>query len=296
MPGDEAGFVVGVALEPKSEADREKLGLALRNLAPDDPPFRVSIDQESGQTIVSGASEFDLSRIVGLLIDAGVHLLCGAPQAAYRETLGRPTEVEHTYRRPARPVSLFARVKLLVEPGARGSGFIFENRCSAKLVPAEYIPGVLRGLEASTANGVLAGFPVTDFKATLVDGAHHDVDSSPLAFEIATRAAFKELREQAAPLLLQPVMTVEVTTPKVHVRKVVDDLNSRGVVLERDVRGGDIVVTALAPLANMFGYDRTLPALTGNEGRYAMRFERYEPIELNEDPPDPFAPAAALRA
>src|SRR5271156_3627008 len=206
--------VIEIAIEPKSKADQEKLGVALAKLAAEDPSFRVSTDQESGQTILKGMGELHLDIKVDILrrtykVDANI----GAPQVAYRETLGRKVDIDYTHKKQTGGSGQFARVKITFEPVEPGSGFVFESKIVGGNVPKEYIPGVEKGLVSAKENGLLAGFPVIDFKATLYDGGYHDVDSSVLAFEIAARAAFRELREKGAPKLLEPIMKVEVTTP-----------------------------------------------------------------------------------
>ncbi len=289
-------FIIEIAIEPKSEADQKKLGVALPKLAAEDPSFRVSTDPESGQTILCGSDEWHLDAKLDVLInDLGIGVLVGAPQVAYRETLGRKAEIDYTHKRQTGSSGQFARVRLVFEPGELGSGYAFESKIVDGSVPGEYIPGVEKGLEASKDNGLLAGFPLIDFKATLIDGAYHDLDSSVLAFEIAARAAFKELRDKAEPRLLWPIMLAEVTTPEEYSRAVIGDLGGRGAVLNRDERDGALIVTARVALAHMIGYAATLEAMTEGCASFAMRFECYEPIEPDE-PPEPFAPAAALRA
>src|SRR5512143_1168977 len=207
--------VIELAIEPKSKADQEKMGQALGRLVQEDPTFRVSTDQETGQTVIKGMGELHLEIKVDILkrtykVDANV----GAPQVAYRETLGRKAEIDYTHKKQSGGSGQFARIKVTFEPGEEGSGFVFESSIVGGAVPKEFIPGVQKGLESAKENGLLAGFPLIDFKATLVDGAFHDVDSSVLAFEIASRAAFKELREKGGAKLLEPIMAVEVVSPE----------------------------------------------------------------------------------
>ncbi len=206
--------VIEIAIEPKSKADQEKLGVALAKMVAEDPSFTVHTDQESGQTIMKGMGELHLDIKVDILkrtykVEANI----GAPQVAYRESLGKVADIDYTHKKQTGGTGQFARIKIKFEPGEPGSGFIFESSIVGGAVPKEYIPGVQKGLESVKDNGLLAGFPVIDFKATLYDGGYHDVDSSVLAFEIAARAAFKELRERGAPKLLEPIMKVEVLTP-----------------------------------------------------------------------------------
>ncbi len=220
--------VIEVAVEPKTKADQEKLGVALAKLQAEDPSFSVSTDQESGQTIMNGMGELHLDIKVDILsrtykVDANI----GAPQVAYRETLGRKAEIDYTHKKQTGGSGQFARVKIVFEPSEPGAGYQFESKIVGGNVPKEFIPGVEKGLEQAKENGLLAGFPVIDFKATLIDGAYHDVDSSVLAFEIAARAAFRELRDRARPKLLEPIMKVEVVTPEDYIGDVIGDLNAR---------------------------------------------------------------------
>jgi len=256
--------VIEIAIEPKSKADQEKLGVALQKLASEDPSFSVSTDLESGQTILKGMGELHLDIKVDILrrtykVEANV----GAPQVAYRESLGKKVEIDYTHKKQTGGTGQFARVKIIFEPGEPGSGYQFESAIVGGAVPKEYIPGVTKGIESSKDNGLLAGFPLIDFKATLIDGAYHDVDSSVLAFEIAARAAFRELREKGAPKLLEPIMKVEVLTPDEYLGDVIGDLNSRrGQIQGTDQRGNAQVVSAYVPLANMFGYVNNLRGMS----------------------------------
>ncbi|HEY3799989.1 MAG TPA: elongation factor G [Caulobacteraceae bacterium] len=272
--------VIEIAIEPKSKADQEKLGVALQKLAAEDPTLRVSTDPESGQTRLKGMGELHLDIKVDILkrtykVEANI----GAPQVAYRETLGRKTEIDYVHKKQTGGSGQFARVKIVFEPVEAGVGYSFESKIVGGNVPKEYIPGVEKGLESIKDNGLLAGFPVIDFKATLIDGAYHDVDSSVLAFEIAARAAFRELREKGAPKLLEPIMKVEVTVPEEWVGDVIGDLNSRrGMIQGQDQRGNAAVVIAMVPLANMFGYINTLRSMTQGRGNYHMEYDHYDPV------------------
>ena len=272
--------VIEIAIEPKSKADQEKLGVALQKLAAEDPSFRVSTDQESGQTILKGMGELHLDIKVDILrrtykVEANI----GAPQVAYRESLGRKVEIDYTHKKQTGGTGQFARVKIVFEPGEPGSGFVFESKIVGGNVPKEYIPGVQKGIENSKDNGLLAGFPLIDFKASLIDGAYHDVDSSVLAFEIASRAAFKELREKGNPKLLEPIMKVEVVTPEEYTGSVIGDLNGRrGQIQNQDVRGNANVVTAMVPLANMFGYVNNLRGMSQGRAQFTMQFDHYETV------------------
>jgi elongation factor G len=272
--------VIEIAVEPKTKGDQEKMGQALARLATEDPSFRVSVDHESGQTVIKGMGELHLEIIVDRMkrefkVDANV----GAPQVAYRETISRKAEIDYTHKKQTGGSGQFARVKLRFEPLPPGSGFEFENDVVGGNVPKEYIPGVEKGIRGSKDTGVIAGFPVIDFKATLYDGAYHDVDSSVLAFEIASRAAFKEGIQKAGPKLLEPVMKVEVVTPEDYMGDVIGDLNSRrGQVTGMDSRGNARVVAAMVPLANMFGYVNTLRSMSQGRAQYTMHFDHYEQV------------------
>jgi elongation factor G len=272
--------VIEVAIEPKSKADQEKLGVALSKLANEDPSFRVSTDPESGQTILRGMGELHLDIKVDILrrtykVDANV----GAPQVAYREKLGRSATIDYTHKKQTGGSGQFARVKIEFEPGEPGTGFVFENKIVGGAIPKEFIPGVEKGLTAQKENGLLAGFPMIDFAARLVDGAFHDVDSNVLTFEIASRAAFRELKDKADPRLLEPIMKVEVVSPEEYVGSVIGDLNSRrGMIQGQDMRGNATVINAMVPLANMFGYVNTLRSFSQGRASYAMEFSHYEEV------------------
>ena len=272
--------VIEIAIEPKSKADQEKLGVALGKMVAEDPSFTVFTDQESGQTIMKGMGELHLDIKVDILrrtykVDANI----GAPQVAYRETLGRKTDIDYTHKKQTGGTGQFARVKIIFEPGEPGSGFVFESKIVGGNVPKEFIPGVQKGLESAKENGLLASFPVIDFKATLYDGGYHDVDSSVLAFEIASRAAFRELREKASPKLLEPIMKVEVVTPDEYMGDVIGDLNSRrGQIQGTETRGNAQVVTAFVPLANMFGYVSTLRSFSQGRAQFTMQYDHYEQV------------------
>jgi elongation factor G len=272
--------VIEVAIEPKTKADQEKMGMALVRLAQEDPSFRVSTDQESGQTILKGMGELHLEIKVDILkrtykVEANV----GAPQVAYRETLSKPITVDYTHKKQTGGSGQFARVKLEFEPLPPGSGFVFENDVVGGSVPKEFIPAVEKGLKAQKESGLLAGFPVIDFQARLVDGAYHEVDSNALTFDIAARAAFRELASKGAVKLLEPIMKVEVVTPEDFLGGVIGDLNSRrGQVQGTDSRGNAQVVTAMVPLANMFGYINTLRSMSQGRAQYSMQFDHYEQV------------------
>ena len=272
--------VIEIAIEPKSKADQEKLGVALAKMVAEDPSFTVHTDQESGQTIMKGMGELHLDIKVDILkrtykVEANI----GAPQVAYRESLGRVADIDYTHKKQTGGTGQFARVKIKFEPGEAGSGFVFENTIVGGSVPKEFIPGVQKGIESAKDNGLLAGFPLIDFKATLYDGGYHDVDSSVLAFEIASRAAFRELRERGGPKLLEPIMKVEVLTPDEYMGDVIGDLNSRrGQIQGTETRGNAQVVTAFVPLANMFGYINTLRSFSQGRAQFTMQYDHYETV------------------
>jgi elongation factor G len=272
--------VIEIAVEPKSKADQEKLGIGLQKLAAEDPSFRVATDFESGQTIMKGMGELHLDILVDRLRrEFKVEANIGAPQVAYREAIGKLTEIDYTHKKQSGGSGQFARIKLVFEPGEQGTGFVFENKIVGGSVPKEYVPGVEKGLKSAKDNGLLAGYPVTDFKATLVDGAYHDVDSSVLAFEIAARAAFRELKTQGDPRLLEPIMKVEAITPDDYMGDVIGDLNSRrGQIQGSETRGNAQVITAFVPLANMFGYVNTLRSMSQGRAQFTMLFDHYEEV------------------
>ena len=272
--------VIEIAVEPKTKADIEKMGLALSRLAMEDPSFRVTSNTETGQTIIKGMGELHLDIIVDRLkrefkVEANV----GAPQVAYRETISAAYDCDYTHKKQSGGAGQFARVKILFEPLPPGSGYQFENKVVGGNVPKEYIPGVEKGLEQAKETGVIAGFPCTDFKATLHDGAYHDVDSSTMAFEIAARACFREGIPQAKPKLLEPVMKVEVITPEDYMGDIIGDLNSRrGQVSGMDQRGNARVIDATVPLANMFGYVNNLRSMSQGRAQYTMQFDHYAEV------------------
>jgi len=275
--------VIEIAVEPKSKADQEKMGLALQRLAAEDPSFRVSVDHESGQTIMKGMGELHLEILVDRMKrEFKVEANIGAPQVAYRETFTKPTEINYTHKKQTGGSGQFAKLTLVFEPGERGSGYEFLSEIVGGAVPKEYIPGVEKGLAAAKETGSIAGFPVVDFKVRLIDGAYHDVDSSALAFEIASKAAFREGMAKAGSILLEPIMEVEVVTPEEYMGDVIGDLNSRrGQINNMEDRGNAKVVTAMVPLANMFGYINNLRSMSQGRANYTMQFHHYEPVPAN---------------
>jgi elongation factor G len=274
--------VIEIAVEPKSKADQEKMGTALHRLAAEDPSFRVASDIESGQTIIKGMGELHLDIIVDRMKrEFKVEANIGPPQVAYRETITRTAEVDYTHKKQSGGSGQFARIKLVFEPIVKGEddGFSFESKIVGGNVPREYIPGVEKGIRTAMESGILAGFPVIDFKVTLIDGAYHDVDSSVMAFEIAARAAFREGMEKGKPALLEPIMRVEVVTPEEYMGDVIGDLNSRrGQIASMDDRGNARVVNGMVPLANMFGYINTLRSMSQGRAQYSMEFDHYEQV------------------
>ena len=272
--------VIEIAVEPKTQSDQEKMSIALHRLAAEDPSFRVSSDPESGQTIIKGMGELHLEIIVDrMLREFKVDANIGQPQVAYRETISKEAEVDYTHKKQTGGAGQFARVKIKAEPLPPGSGYVFEDKVRGGNVPKDYIPGVKKGLENALTAGIMSGFPVTDLKLTLFDGASHDVDSSVMAFEIASRAAFRELAQKAKPQLLEPLMRVEVVTPDEYLGDIIGDLNSRrGNVGGMDQRGNARVINATVPLANMFGYVNTLRSMSQGRAQYTMHFDHYEVV------------------
>ena len=272
--------VIQIAIEPKTKGDQEKMGLALNRLAAEDPSFRVKSDEESGQTIIAGMGELHLDIIVDRLkrefkVEANV----GAPQVAYRETITREAEVDYTHKKQSGGSGQFARVKIVFAPNTESEEFEFESKIVGGSVPKEYIPGVQKGIESVLSSGPVAGFPMLGVKATLIDGAYHDVDSSVLAFEIAARAAFREGAQKAGAQLLEPIMKVEVVTPEEYVGSIIGDLNGRrGQIQGQEARGIATVINAMVPLANMFKYVDTLRSMSQGRAQYTMQFDHYEPV------------------
>ncbi|CAI9406452.1 Elongation factor G [Pleomorphomonas sp. T1.2MG-36] len=273
--------VIEMAVEAATKTEQEKLSMALQKLASEDPSFRVSTDQESGQTIIKGMGELHLDIKIDILRRAphNIKVNVGAPQVAYRETIRKSTEIDYTHKKQTGGTGQFAKVKFVVEPGEVGSGFIFENKIIGGVVPKEYIPGVEKGLNSVMTSGPIAGFPVVDVKVTLIDGAYHEVDSSAIAFEIASRAALREAMEKASPALLEPIMKVEIVSPEEYVGSVIGDVNSRrGQIQGQDMRGNANVISAFVPLANMFGYVNQLRSMSQGRASYTMQFDHYEQV------------------
>jgi len=275
--------VIEIAIEPKSKADQEKLGVALAKLAAEDPSFRVSTDQESGQTILKGMGELHLDIKVDILkrtykVDANI----GAPQVAFREKISQRVEHGYTHKKQTGGSGQFAQIKIIAEPTPPGTPFEFENEIVGGAVPKEFIPGVEKGLESVLGSGVVAGFPVVDLKVTLIDGKYHDVDSSALAFEIGARQCLKEALQMAKPVLLEPIMKVEVVTPEDYTGSVIGDLNSRrGQIQGQDMRGNANVINAMVPLMNMFGYVNNLRSMSQGRATFTMQFDHYSELPAN---------------
>ena len=275
--------VIEIAVEPKTKGDQEKMGEALGRLAKEDPSFRVSSDEESGQTIIKGMGELHLDIIVDRMkrefkVEANV----GAPQVAYRETILGNSEVEYIHKKQSGGAGQFAKVRLSVEPLEAGKGREIENLIKGGAIPKEYIPGVEKGVESVADNGILAGFPIIDYKVKILDGLHHDVDSSVLAFEIASRTCFREACQKATLKLLEPMMKVEVVTPEEFMGDVIGDLNSRrGQVGSTEPRGNATAINAVVPLANMFGYINNLRSSTQGRAQYTMQFSHYDKVPQN---------------
>ena len=275
--------VIEIAIEPKSKADQEKLGVALAKLAAEDPSFRVSTDQESGQTILKGMGELHLDIKVDILkrtykVDANI----GAPQVAFREKITHRVEHGYTHKKQTGGSGQFAQIKIVAEPTLPGTPFEFENEIVGGAVPKEFIPGVEKGLESVLGSGVVAGFPVVDLKVTLIDGKYHDVNSSALAFEICARQCLKEALQMAKPVLLEPIMKVEVVTPEDYTGSVIGDLNSRrGQIQGQDMRGNANVINAMVPLMNMFGYVNNLRSMSQGRATFTMQFDHYSELPAN---------------
>jgi elongation factor G len=272
--------VISIAIEPKTKAEQEKLGFGLQKLASEDPSFRVKTDEETGQTIISGMGELHLEIIVDRLMrEFKVEANVGKPQVAYRETITKKVKVEGKFVRQSGGRGQYGHVWLEIEPQEAGKGFEFVDAIKGGVVPREYIPAVGKGALEATDNGVLAGFPVVDIKVTLIDGSYHEVDSSEMAFKIAGSMGFKEGCAKASPIILEPIMSVEVVVPEDYMGDVIGDLNSkRGRIMGMDSRAGAQVISAMVPLASMFGYSTDLRSATQGRATYAMTFDHYEPV------------------
>jgi elongation factor G len=272
--------VIDISVEPRTKEAVEKMSLGLQKLAGEDPSLRLRTDSETGQTILSGMGELHLEIIIDRLRrEYGVEANIGAPQVAYRETITRAHTEIYTHKKQTGGSGQFAEVKIVFEPVNRNEGVLFENRVIGGAVPKEYIPAVEKGIRQQAETGVLAGFPTVDFKFSLLDGKYHDVDSSSLAFEIAAKSCFRDGMKKAAPIILEPVMDVEITTPSDHVGDVVGDLNRRrGMIQDQESTGSTVIVRAHVPLKEMFGYISDLRSMTKGRASFTMQFHHYEPV------------------
>ncbi len=275
--------VISVAVEPKTKADQEKMGIALQKLAQEDPSFRVQTDEESGQTIISGMGELHLEILVDrMLREFKVDAEVGQPQVAYRETIKKAVNQEYKYAKQSGGRGQYGHVFLKLEPVEQGDGYEFINAIKGGVVPREYIPAVDKGIQESLQSGVLAGYPVEDIKVTLYDGSYHDVDSSEMAFKLAASMCFKEGARKATPIILEPIMKVEVEVPEEFMGDVIGDLNRRrGQINAMDERGGNKIVDAFVPLAEMFGYSTDLRSSTQGRATYSMEFDHYDEVPKN---------------
>jgi elongation factor G len=274
--------VISIAIEPKSTADQDKMGEALRKLSEEDPTFRVRSDENTGQTIISGMGELHLDVLVDrMLREFKVQANVGRPRVAYRESITRPVEkLSHKYAKQTGGHGQYGHVVISLEPGERGSGVLFENKIVGGAIPKEYIPAVQKGIIEAADSGVLAGYPVVDMKVTLIDGSYHEVDSSEMAFKIAASMAFKEGVQKGSPVLLEPMMKVEVVVPEEFLGDIIGQINSRrGNVLGMEMRPGNAqAVRAMVPLAEMFGYATELRSATQGRGVFSMEFDHYQSV------------------
>ncbi len=275
--------VIEIAVEPKTKADQEKMSIGLQRLAAEDPSFQIFVDHESGQTIMKGMGELHLDILVDRLKrEFGVEANIGQPQVAYRETISHEAEIDYTHKKQSGGTGQFARVKMVLTPTEVGEGYSFESKIVGGAIPKEYIPGVEKGILSVMDSGPMAGFPVIDFKVTLLDGAFHDVDSSVLAFEIAARAGMREGMRKAGAKLLEPIMKVEVITPEEYTGGIIGDLTSRrGMVTGQDTRGNAIAINAFVPLESMFGYINNLRSMSSGRANFTMIFDHYDPVPAN---------------
>jgi len=270
--------VIKIAIEPKTKADQDRLGESLAKLSDEDPTFRVTTDEETGQTLISGMGELHLEIIVDRLkrefkVDANI----GNPQVAYKETIKKKVEMEGKFIRQSGGKGQFGHVWIEIEPNEKGKGYVFENAIVGGVIPREYIPAVSQGIKEAMKNGVLAGYPVEDIKAKLFDGSYHDVDSSEMAFKIAGSIAFKDAARKADPILLEPIMDVEVVTPEEYMGDVMGDLSSRrGRIEGMSQRSDAQVIKAMVPLSEMFGYATILRSMTQGRAIFTMQFSRYD--------------------
>ncbi len=275
--------VISVAVEPKTKADQEKMGIALQKLAQEDPSFRVSTDEESGQTIISGMGELHLEIIVDRMMrEFKVEAEVGAPQVAYRETIKTPVNQEYKYAKQTGGRGQYGHVFLKIEPQEQGAGYEFVDEIKGGVIPKEYIPAVDKGIQEAMQRGIQAGYPVEDVKVTLYDGSYHEVDSSEMAFKLAGSMGFREGAKKANPVILEPIMKVEVEVPEEYMGDVIGDISKRrGQVNGMGDRAGNKIVDAFVPLAEMFGYSTDLRSMTQGRATYAMEFDHYEEVPAN---------------
>ena len=275
--------VISIAVEPKTKADQEKMGVALKALMSEDPTLRVHTDEETMQTIMEGMGELHLDIIVDRMKrEFSVEVNVGKPQVAYKETITKSIEAEGKYIKQSGGRGQYGHVWLRLEPLERGTGIEFEDEIKGGAIPREYIPAIEKGVKETVPNGVLAGFPVVDVKATAYDGSYHDVDSSEVAFKIAASMAFRQGLRTADSVLLEPIMKVEVVTPENHMGDVVGDLNAkRGQIESMDDRGNAKVINALVPLGEMFGYATQLRSMSSGRANYSMQFDHYQEVPKN---------------
>jgi elongation factor G len=275
--------VISMAVEPKTKSDQEKMGVALSRLAQEDPSFRVNTDEESGQTIIRGMGELHLEIMVDRMKrEFNVEANVGKPQVAYRETIRKAVKQEGKFVRQSGGKGQYGHVVLEIEPQERGLGYTFENAIVGGVVPKEYIPAVDKGIQEAVANGVMAGYPIVDIKVRLIDGSYHDVDSSEMAFKIAGSMGFKEGFNKASPVLLEPIMKVEVVTPEDYLGDVMGDVSRRrGILQGQDDSPSGKVINAMVPLGEMFGYATTLRSMSQGRATFSMEFDHYAEAPTN---------------
>jgi elongation factor G len=292
------GPLIEIAVEPKSRADWERIKQALAQLAAEDDAFRVKVDAESGLMIVQGIDKPQLEAVVAQLPQRfGVAVNVGQPQVAYCETITRPAEIDYTHKAQTGGSGQFARFKFRLLPLPSGSGLVFENRARAAALPHEFVAAIEKGLRWAAEQGAIAGFPVIDFGVELLDGAYHHTDSSAMAFERAAREAFKQGALKAKPVLLEPIMSIEVLSPDEHMGDIIGDLNQRRVqITAMETRDNDWLISAMIPLAHTFGYADGLARLSRSRATFSMTFDHYEPVPPSTPPDDLFPPAVGMRA
>jgi elongation factor G len=296
----DAPYVLEIAVEAKGANDRERMETFLRKYETVDTRFRTTVDSESGLVLICGPDEAVLDSVIDILVTtAGFHVNVGAPQVAYRETLSRQVTVRYTHKRALGGAGQYADVMIEFGPLPAGRGFEFESAIAKGMLADEFVRGVEKGIRAQKESGLVAGFPVVDFKARLVDATYHEIDSSPMVFDIAARAAFRDIAKQGVAVLLEPLMNVLIVTPDDFSGATLGDLNSRRARIESvdSMATAPVhVIRARVPLLNMFSYGQTLKAMTQDRGKYAMRFDHYGPVDLPDGGDDTFPPAVGMRA